>query len=343
MTGSHRASGAKSRGVSVLFLTLGDADFLADSLLHGLRKLLGPRVVDYPRQDILYNDVPRERLRGMHGRGFTLYGMLEDEPIDRIAALQRISSADFNLVVIADIWRQYGMFLQLLPFLNAVQVAILDGEDYGGLYPYVPDFWRRPRAWVLPRAHARSHYFKRELSPATFRLPVGRLLGIPLRRGLVHPISFSIPEEKIAAFVPRKIKRFPRHIVDPDVADRVDGAQTSYVFADEESYICDLRASSFAITTKRSGWDCLRHYELAASGCALCFRAIRHKPAACAPTGLNAANCIAYDDANELEVKLAALSAEDVYSLQQAALRWATENTTRRRAAEFLNRLGYVV
>src|SRR3954462_1937241 len=97
----------------VLFLTLGDADFLADSLLHGLRAVLGASVVDYPRQDILYEDTDRSTLRHVHGRGFTLYGQLEEIAVDRVAPLQRIGSGEFDLVVFADIWQQYGLFLQL--------------------------------------------------------------------------------------------------------------------------------------------------------------------------------------------------------------------------------------
>ena len=43
--------------------------------------------------------------------------------------------------------------------------------------------------------------------------------------------------------------------------------------------------SRFGVTTKKSGWDCMRHYELAASGCVPCFRDLEEKPAMAGRTG----------------------------------------------------------
>ena len=56
-------------------------DYLSDSLFHGLRTLLGARVVDFPKRDISYRSYPH--VDQLYGRGFTLSGLLEDEPIDR--------------------------------------------------------------------------------------------------------------------------------------------------------------------------------------------------------------------------------------------------------------------
>ena len=60
---------------SVLFLHANAEDYLADSLLHGLRSLLGADVVDVPRRDSLYAVGDRSRV---YGRGFTLYGTLPE-------------------------------------------------------------------------------------------------------------------------------------------------------------------------------------------------------------------------------------------------------------------------
>jgi hypothetical protein len=324
----------------VLFLTLGDADFLADSLLHGLRAVLGAFVVDYPRQDILYEDTDPSTLRHVHGRGFTLYGQLEEIEVDRVAPLQRIGSGEFDLVVFADIWQQYGLFLQLLPQLNSVDVAVLDGQDLSSLYPYAPGFWRRPRLWALPRAHTRVPYFKRELTETTLRIPVGPL-SLPARGRFVRPLAFSIPEQWLVESVPEKTKLFPRHIVDPELARRLPNATLDYAFDEEDAYFDDLRLAGFGITTKRTGWDCMRHYELAASGCVLCFRALNEKPLLCAPHGLDNRNCLVYRDADDLEAKIAALDDRAVQRLQEAAMQWAAEHTTRRRAEAFLADLGY--
>jgi hypothetical protein len=35
----------------------------------------------------------------------------------------------------------------------------------------------------------------------------------------------------------------------------------------EEEYYNEYKKSYFAITTKKCGWDCMRHYEILANGC----------------------------------------------------------------------------
>jgi hypothetical protein len=158
----------------------------------------------------------------------------------------------------------------------------------------------------------------------------------------MRPISFGIPEEHLVAAPPEKTKDFPEHVVDEEVAART-GKATKYAFADEAAYYADLRASRFGITTKRGGWDCMRHYEVAASGMVMCFRQLDLKPATCAPHGLHRGNCLVYEDADDLFAQIDALSEERYAELQAASLQWARENTTRALAERFLRSLGYDV
>src|SRR4051794_19528975 len=71
---------------SVLFLHANAEDYLADSLLHGLRSLLGADVVDVPRRDSLYEVEDQSRV---YGRGFTLYGTLPEIDVWRGWAIDR--------------------------------------------------------------------------------------------------------------------------------------------------------------------------------------------------------------------------------------------------------------
>jgi hypothetical protein len=218
---------------------------------------------------------------------------------------------------------------------------VLDGVDSEAPVPYEPRWWRRPGCWFLPRPHRHATYFKRELTPRTtwFRSylanPLARRPPRPLR-----PISFGIPEHLVLGQLSPKTKDFPEHVVDAEVAERV-GAASSYAFADEAAYYADLRRSRFGITTKRGGWDCMRHYEVAASGCVVCFRQLPSKPPTCAPHGLDASNALTYDDADDLMAKLEALTPADERELQERALTWARDNTTRAVAGRFLRALGY--
>jgi len=85
----------------------------------------------------------------------------------------------------------------------------------------------------------------------------------------VYPITFSIPECKIISEVPKKTK-FVSTIIPGDVR--------TYRFKTEESYYNEYRSSIFALTYKKGGWDCMRHYEILANGCIPYFRCIEYCP-----------------------------------------------------------------
>lgn len=144
----------------------------------------------------------------------------------------------------------------------------------------------------------------------------------------MRSISFSIPSEKIVSDLPTKTKLFPKHIVDLEVAGHLPGSLTSYAFKSEIEYYADLQASKFGITTKRAGWDCLRHYEIAANGAVPCFRNLTQKPATCAPHGLNEDNCIIYHSYEDLINQLNNLNEQKYQDLQMSALKWVKRNTT---------------
>ncbi len=72
------------------------------------------------------------------------------------------------------------------------------------------------------------------------------------------PINFSIPECKIVKDIPEK---------NLDFAPLMPGDLRTYIYNDEETYYKDYQRSYFAVTTKKAGWDCMRHYEILANGC----------------------------------------------------------------------------
>jgi hypothetical protein len=318
----------------ILFLGHNKEDYLSDGLFHGLHTLIGEGVVDYPKREIAYASYPPEARRRLRGRGFTLYGLLEDVPVDRTKVPERLAEGEFDLAVFGDIWRDFGLYVESLAALRRLaaagrtRVAIVDGTDSPALYPYGPRFWRVAPWWGLPRAHTRFRYFKRE-----WRGWTRALAGGSLRR--VRGIAMSIPEEKIVTAPPGKDKDWPLHVVDPEVARKV-GGRTVYGFDDEDGYLADLRRSRFGVTTMRAGWDCLRHYEIAASGAVPCFRALARKPATNAPHGLHAGNCIPYASWRDLREKVAAIDETRYAALQCGALHWARANSTRARALAFL-------
>jgi hypothetical protein len=337
-------------GPRLLFLHANTEDYLSDSLLHGLSLVLGDQVVDVPRRDALYEDLSPEDRAKLYGRGFTLYGRLRDPAPDRQRAMARVDAGDFDAVVISDIHRNWAPWVALRPRAAAlakrgVQVVAIDGGDLPFMYPYGPTWWKQMRPWPLPRAHGRARMFKRELSPVTAWARTFGLVppSIAERHVLkdVQPIGFSIPEDRLATGDERKTKLLGTHVVDPEVQAAVPGTHLRYAFDSEDAYYEDLRSSRFGITTKKGGWETLRHYEIAASGTVPCFRDLGSKPARSAPFGLaDGVNCVVYGDAAELLARLDRIGDEEYARLRAGALAWARENTTRARATGFLRAAG---
>jgi hypothetical protein len=335
-------------GPRVLFLHANSEEYMADSLLHGLRLVLGEGVVDVPRRDALYDDLPSKRRAQLYGRGFTLYGRLPEVAVEREGWMDRALAGEFDAVVFADIWRFWAPWVQLRPHLRelrqkGVRLVAIDGGDGTVLFPHGPRWWRQMRPWPLPRVEGRIDVYKRELAPSTawtraYGLLPPRLAARLLRN--VRPLAFSIPEDRLARGDEVKRKLLARHVVDPEVARLVSDGQTKYAFESEDAYYADLRQSRFAITTKKAGWETLRHYEIAASGCVPCFRDLHRKPPLTAPFGLGDDNCVTYSDAGTLLARLEAIDDARYASLRSGALGWASRNTTRVRAEGLLAELG---
>lgn len=316
----------------ILFLTESREDYLADSLLHGLISL-GVDVVDYPRKQVLYagnqgcSDAPHLSVRG---HGFTLYGLLEDRPVDRSFVIQRLESGWFDLIVFGQIWRQWGQLLDLAPLLQEVPVVLLDGDDDTRLFHRSGTRIRRYGWQPFPIRSRRCFYFKREWQGE----------GSHGHQCQVLPTSFSIPAQKVRSFnLSGKNKRFSSHCVDAEVAQSC-GLNTSYAFHSEQDYYDDLAASFFAITTKRGGWDCLRHYEIAAAGSLPCVRQLETKPVTSAPHDLqDGVNCVSYQNWTDLQEKLLDLEADPpkYKRMLKASGRWVQNFTTIAAAKKLLD------
>ncbi len=325
-------------------------DYLVDTLFHGLRELLGHNCVDIPRYDGMYKPLTPGIKAKLRGNGFTIYGLLEESPeLAEKRFFWRKDLEQYDLIIIAHLREQWQLVWELAGKVEPEKIVIIDGYDTPAFFPYVSLGWRlKSCPWTYFTPLSQSKYFKRELISEGACYSLDRFLPRPLRQWIplpknAYPISFSLPQEKIwRGDNAEKMKDFPTHIVDKEVASKVQQSFFSatgsdkYIFTSETEYYQDLRKSRFGITTKRAGWDCLRHYELAANGCVLCFKDLDFKPPTCAPQGLDESNCIIYHNYDELKAKIAALSDNDYKRLQKASYQWIENNTTLVRAQEFL-------
>jgi hypothetical protein len=332
--------------VKVLYIINAVADYLSDSFLLGLMKLKGIDIYLYPGdKEILYAE--NKGKYKVYGSGFTLYFGLNDRATHSAfeAESMILNGERFDLIIFSSIHHQFGIYLQYESYFKKQQLVFFDGEDHPSLFPYSGKYWRKPWSTMFPRLHRRYPYYKREITPDTIRylsfllMPRNVATKINLHKN-VRPISFSIPEEKIVAQLPEKSKDFPEHIVDSEISQRLNRKQNGYVFTNEADYYKDLQASKFGITTKRAGWDCMRHYEIAANGTVICFKDLDKKPTQCAPHGLVIGkNCISYTNYNDLLNQIEKLSDSGYKELQQGSWQWAKDYSCAAVAGRIMNEL----
>ncbi len=219
-------------------------DYVCDMLFHGLRHLWGADVVDVNRLWYMYTHEFGEGRRDksqLYGRGFTLYGLLEeDADVDRTDIPEKIRTRYFDLVIFGSILRCQALWPEVMAAYSANEILFIDGEDH---------------PLIVSRLLGRGLYFKREL--------------IAAQPG-VWPIQLAIPEERIGRGIREKTK--VQAYIDP--RDRA-----TYIYQDESAYYGDYAESLFGITTKKAGWDCLRHYEIMANGCIPYFLDLENCPA----------------------------------------------------------------
>lgn len=152
---------------------------------------------------------------------------------------------------------------------------------------------------------------------------------------MAYSISFSIPEEKIVSIdsIPYLIEKKTKIL-----SSLIPGNIKTYIYNTEEDYYNEYRKSFFAKTTKKAGWDCMRHYEIIANGCIPYFPDIEKCPARTMPLPLKDL----FIKGNELfkyfnNIKL--LSPNDIYNyelLLTELLDYMKMNLTTTRMARYI-------
>jgi hypothetical protein len=207
---------------------------MVDCVFHGLRTLLDKIAIDYYHISHMYNTYqnPIE----LYGNGFTIFAKLDDIIIDRTDLDKKISDKFFDQIIIPIHNNRHNCkdnvdtIKQFLSYNNVVKV--IDGNDDGNIDMSIAE--------LCP-------YFKRELFQPTKN---------------VLPISFSVPSTYIVDTINIESKTNSLSNIKPCF-----GGRAAWTYIDEQQYRTEYQNSLFAITTKKGGWDCLRHYEIIANGC----------------------------------------------------------------------------
>lgn len=141
---------------------------------------------------------------------------------------------------------------------NSVQQSLESGflleEVNKGLWPAIEEFLHDNPEWTL---HERFTHCN----------------GLTiLKRTKIYPILFSMPRVKITDEINSISQK------EKIVSDLIPGDLKTYIYDNEEDYYNEYKKSLFALTIKKFGWDCLRHYEIIANGCIPYFPNIEQCP-----------------------------------------------------------------
>ena len=238
--------------MKILFISKGIAlDYQADCLFHGLCSLDGVEVyiLNETSYDFMFSGlVEDQQLKKMYGKGFTITNRIDPRKKkvhSYSQALESIKNHFYDFIVYGSITRCQTLLPEVLACYKRNSIIIVNGED-DDLF-----LWRfcniPKRAFFIKnllKLSEKSIFFMREL--------------LPSYSNYFHPISFAAPKENIVSTIPDK---------KVDLAFLIPGRLDTYIYNDEASYNQAYQDSRFAVTCKKAGWDCLRHYEILANGC----------------------------------------------------------------------------
>ena len=233
-------------------------DYMSDVLFHGLYSLPDVEVTDAFEISHLYKArkdvVPIEKI---WGGGFTTCFLIDEHPdsIDRSNLKEKLESKYYDYIIYGSICRtQFGLN-EVAQIYDPDKIIFVDGEDRNETF--LQEYYEAPLNDVIDFANI----FKREIGVKTQEKFKNKL----------KPIHFAIPECKI-----RDKINGANHL--QNIATCVPGIKETYIYKDEQSYYDDMYNSRFAITMRKAGWDCMRHYEIMANGCIPLFLNFENRP-----------------------------------------------------------------
>ena len=226
--------------MKILFVTNGlGVDYMSDTVFHGGKSIYGKNFFESKKMWYMYDDV--ENKQNLYGRGFTLYGKLKKELYNDIPynINELISDNFFDKIIYGSIWRCDDYFELVSKTYKKEDIIIIDGEDHNVINFNYAD---------------KGNYFKREYYGSYSN---------------VFPINFGVPEELILDSTKEKTKA---------VSDIIPDFNRNYQYENESDYYDEYSRSWYAITRKKGGWDCLRHYEIMMNGCIPLFENLEDCP-----------------------------------------------------------------
>lgn len=238
--------------MKILFLTHPYPNYVPDLLLHGLRKLLGPDVVEFPRKDCLYH--------GVLGLGICPANQLcpgwfpqDNGQIDREDIPSKIQRGVFDLII-SDV-RAWG---QCAPQLGRSPSAlvIVDGED-------------RP-VFIPPGRHV---VCRRETDGSDYSIPLPMALPEEIFNWISSydalPKKYSIGflgsthDGRRRALIENLARWYPDGLYSASVVPSPSNPFPEGRYA-RDDYYRELQQCRFVLSLEGAGFDTFRFWENAA-------------------------------------------------------------------------------
>lgn len=223
-------------------------DYQSDTVYHGL---IDSGFEVYETHHLSYMLKSFDNLKGIYGRGFSIFGKLDHTPkIDsEEVIIEKIKSKFYDFIIYGCVYTHEGFpKRQCLDYLDEVKqyyskdkVHFIDGSDYSWNFAHSSGIASYGTVW-------KSHL----VDP-----------------GAANPISFGIPESQLIKENPKKEKIF---------ADIIPGRIETYKYDNEQDYYYDYAISYYGMTWKKSQWNCMRHLEILANKCIPYFPDIEDCP-----------------------------------------------------------------
>jgi len=183
----------------------------------------------------------------LYGKGYTVFSKIESlrkKTVDVLSnhrIIQLINEKFFDRIIFTSIWRCNDFIDLVISNYPKECIKVFDGEDHNN---------------ILSISNNTS-YYKREL--------------LPVYSSVCFPVSFSYPSYYQPLVKNNLSKQF-------FLAPCIPGLVDTYRFNTESSYYLQYSSSWFSLTTKKAGWDCMRHYEIIKAGSIPYFPGIVEKP-----------------------------------------------------------------
>ncbi len=236
----------------ILFITHPYPNYMPDLLLHGLRKLLGSDVVDFPKKDCLYQGrlglivCPEDQL-------CPGWFPPDEGQIDREDIINKVAGGYFDLVI-CDV-RAYGFYNTKISSLLG-RLALLDGEDRPARIP--------PGPYLI---------FRRETDGSDYSIPLPMALPEEIYQWIAS--YDGVAKEHSIGFLGSCSQPGRRAIIDTLKAYYPDALfQTSIIPSAEspspdgrlsrDDYYVSLQKCRMVLSMAGAGYDTFRFWENAA-------------------------------------------------------------------------------